>query len=157
MGEEYQQLIEKAYKEAKLADYMVYVTSKLVKDKKVLISVIDHINKSFILSITAYLTREREYRRVPPVPKEPLNLIELFFTHCAKDLNVENSLKNIITKINKALKAYDERGMLLQRSNKYVFISGSYELIDLKPKDVKEWLKLNIDFVNVLKQELSEK
>ena len=128
----------------------------LVKDKKLVISVLDHINKSFVLAISAYLTRERIYRRVPPVPKEAKLLIELFFQHCAQNLRVENGLKQIILKINKALNAYDERGMLLQRTNKFVFIDSSYELIDLKPNDVKDWLKKNIKFVNILKESLKE-
>ena len=152
--EEYETLIEKAYKEAKLADYMSYVTSKLIKDKKLLISVLDHINKSFMLSINAYLARERLYRRVPPVPKEPSLLIEMFFEQCSQNLNIEKSLKQVMLKINKAVSAYDERGMLLQRTDKYVFIGSDYELIDLKPDDVKTWLKQNIKFVNDLKEGL---
>ena len=74
------------------------------------------------------------------MPKEPSLLINLFFEHCAEALNVEKNLKNVMVKINKAVNAYDERGMLLQRAEKFVFVSASYELIDLKMDDVKKWL-----------------
>lgn len=154
--EEYKTLIEDAYKEAKLADYMAYVTSKLVKDKKILISVLDHMNKSFTYSIKAFLSRERFYRRVPPLPSEAHLLIELFFEHCAENLNVEKNLKTIMLKINKAVNAYNDRGMLLERPSKYVFVGSDYELIDLKVDEVKIWLKQNIKFVNDLKQRLNE-
>ncbi|MBN1923437.1 MAG: hypothetical protein JW791_01600 [Nanoarchaeota archaeon] len=153
--EEYKTLIEQAYKEAKLADYMAYVTSKLVKDKKLLISIIDHINKSFYLALNAYLIKERLYRRVPPVPKEHELLIEMFFQNCAQNLKVEKGLKDTMLKINKAVNAYNERGMLLQRATKYVFVASNYELIDLKIDEVKEYLKKNLEFVNVIKEGLN--
>lgn len=153
--EEYKILMENAYKEAKLADYMAYVTSKLVKDKKILISVLDHVNKSFTYSIKAYLMKERMYRRVPPLPSDNKSLIEMFFDESAKGLNVEKSLKFLMLKVNNAIKAYNDRGMLLERTNKYVFVAGNYKLIDFKVKDVKDLLKKNIDFVNVLKREVT--
>ncbi len=152
--DEYKSLIDQAYKEAKLADYMAYVTSKLVKDKKVVISILDHIHKSYMLSLTAFLSRERFYRRVPPVPKEPLLLIDLFFNQYAQSLNVNQSLKQVMLKISKAIKAYNERGMLLQRGTKYVFVAANYELIDVKPDDVKVWLKQNLNFINLMKEKL---
>lgn len=152
--EDYKSLIEGAYREAKLADYMAHVTNKLVNDKKVLISVINHIHKSYNMALKAFLLRERMYRRVPPVPEDFNLLTDLFFNKCADALSINNGLKNNILKINKAVNAYDERGMLLERSKKYVFVSSSYELIDLKAEDVKDWLKENMNFVNALKKEL---
>jgi hypothetical protein len=59
-------------------------------------------------------------------------------------------------KVHKAVKAYNERGMLLERTNKYVFIGSDYELIDLKPDEVRTWLKQTISFVNDLKQRLKK-
>ena len=153
--EDYKTLIESAYREAKVADYMIYVTSKLVRDKKVLISVLMHLDKSFNNAITAYLTRERMFRRVPPVPSDSQLLVELFFEKCAQNLKVEKELKNVMIKINKAIKAYIGRGMLLERTNKYVFIAPNYELIDLRPNEVKEWIKKNIEFVNLLREDLN--
>ena len=153
--EDYKTLIEQAYKEAKVADYMAYVTSKLVKDKKLVISIMEHMNKSFILSLNAYLTKERFFRRVPPVPAEPSLVIEMFFSECAKSLNVETSLKIVMQTINRAVKAYSDRGILLTKGEKYVFVSPNYELIDIKLDDVKKWLRQNITFVNMIRERLN--
>lgn len=153
MGD-YKELVREAYREAKLADHMLYVTSKVVNDKKIVISVVDHLTKAFILSMKAFLDYERLYRRVSAVPEDTNMMIKLFFDECSKELKIEDSLMSIIFKLSNAMNAYNKRGMLLTRTERFVFVSQNYELIDLRMSEVKNWLKQSLRFVNVIKERL---
>ena len=154
--ENYTDLISYAQKENKLADYMIYVTTKLVKDKKVLISILEHVNSSFSYAIRSYLIKQREFRRIPAIPTEPKSYIEMFFDRCAKELNISIDFKKIILKVNEAINAYNSRGMLLEKQSKYVFISSTYELIDFRIEDIKEYVNLNKEFVEKIKEGLNK-
>ena len=53
-------IINEALREAKIADYVLDITSKVVKDKKIVVSTLMHLKKSIILSMKSYLSYLKE-------------------------------------------------------------------------------------------------
>ncbi len=151
--EDYKLLYEKAEREVKIADHMAYVTSRLIKDKKIIVSVVDHINKALLNSINSYMYREKMYKRLRNIPEDKGLLIRLFFSKYAKDLNLNKSLESMSQKIMRAMDSYNKQGMMLKRTNKFVVISPSYEVIDFDMNEVRKWL----DEAKVFVKKIGEK
>jgi len=147
--------MEKAKREVMIADHMAYVTSRLINDKKIIVSIIDHLNKAFLLSINSFMYYEKMYKRVRNVPQDSELLIRSFFSAYAKALNVDISLETIGYKMTRLIDSYTKRGMLLTRSTKYVIVSPEYELIDFNPNGIKDWVIKTREFVKTITEKLS--
>ncbi|VVB75381.1 Uncharacterised protein [Candidatus Tiddalikarchaeum anstoanum] len=154
--EDYKIVAEQAFREAKMADHMAYVTSKIVNDKKIVISIVDHLSRAFMLSMKAYLIREKLRHNIKVVPEGDKEVTNFFFESYAQELKVEKSILSIIYRLFNAVNAYNSRGILLTRSDKYVFVSPEYELIDLNMNEIKEWLRDGLKFVNAIKERLEQ-
>ena len=152
--EDYKLLIEKAKREIMIADHMTYVTSRLINDKKIVVSIVDHINKAVFHAMNAWMYYEKMYKRLRNVPQDTDLMLRLFFSKYAKVLNLENSLETMTRTIHHAMESYNKRGMMLTRTNRFVIVSPSYELIDFKRSDVKDWLNKTKNFVNIVGEKL---
>ncbi len=154
--EDYMLLLDKAYREAKIADHMMYVTSKMIKDKRLLVSVLNHVRNSFIYSIRSFLLKERAFRRIAPVPSDELLLVDLFFDNYSKRFGIDGNLKLKVRNVINAKKAYDVRGMLLERSKKYIFIGSDYSFIEFNLDDIRSLVKEGLDLVSRIREEMSK-
>lgn len=143
--EDYTLLLNKAKKEQKLADYMNDITAKFVKNKKIIVGILNHIYLSFNFVLKSYLLYERRYKRIKILPTEPELILELFFDRKPEGIN--QNLKPEILKVLQAIKAYNSSGLILEKLNKYIFVSEKYELIGFKQEDIKNLLKLNKELI----------
>ena len=76
--EKFRSIVLEANKRLKLADHMLYVTYPLVKDHKLLIHILENIDKSLKCSIDAYLRYDRIYKRIKANPETFLEKINIF-------------------------------------------------------------------------------
>lgn len=150
--EDYKLVSEQAYREAKMADHMAFVTSKVVNDKKIIISIVDHLSKAFILSIKSYMLFLKYKHKIESLPKDDKELLTIFFETYAQELKIEKSLLDVIQRLYNAVNAYETRGILLTRADKYVFVSPEYELIDFNLESIKNWLRDGVKFVSMIKE-----
>lgn len=147
-------LIEKAKREVMIADHMAYVTSRLINDKKIIVSVVDHLNKALLNSINAFMLYEKLYKRLRNVPQDNALLIRLFFSKYSKGLNLDINLESMSHKIMRAIESYNARGMMLTRTKRFVIVSPSYELIDFNIAEVKDWLRKARTFIDKVGEKL---
>jgi hypothetical protein len=139
-------LVNEAVKEAKISDYIVSITNKLIKDKKIILSILIHLKKSVSFSVNAFLINEKINGKMHNVfSDEYLSLNYLFDTYSNK-LGIDNNLKESFAKIYDSIKAYDMRGIILEKNNNYTFISEDYKLISMTFDDVKRFIKKADDF-----------
>jgi hypothetical protein len=147
-------MINEALKEAKVADYVLDITSKVVKDKKIVVSTLMHLKKSIILSMKSYLSYLKEKGRIRNVFSTDELVYEYFMqNHSAEFLQSFEDRKNF-SSIFDSMKSYDYRGMILEKEGKYTFISKDYELINLKFEELKKFIKTAIDFSKSLEAKI---
>ncbi len=147
-------MINEALKEAKVADYVLDITSKVVKDKKIVVSTLMHLKKSIILSMKSYLSYLKEKGRIRNVFSTDELVYEYFMqNHSSEFLQSSDDRKNF-SSIFDSMKSYDYRGMILEKEGKYTFISKDYELINLKFEELKKFIKTAIDFSKSLEAKI---
>jgi hypothetical protein len=135
-------LINEAIKEVKIADYVLQITNKVVKDKKIVVSTLIHLKKSLLLSIKAYLTFEKEKGNIHNVFSDENLLLDYFLNKYSSKFSLNEDNKKDIMIIFNSIKSYDLRGMVLEKNDKYTFITNNYELINFKFDEIKKFIKL---------------
>ena len=139
------ELVNEAIKEAKIADYVLEITNKVVKDKKIVVSTLMHLKKSISMSIKAYLIFQKEKGNLHNVFTDEYLSLEYFMQNYGANFSLNNDSKEDIMTIFNSLKSYDLRGMILEKNEKYTFISENYELINFKFEELKKFIKTALD------------
>ena len=139
------ELANEAVKEAKIADYVLQITNKVVKDKKIVVSTLIHLKKSLLLSIKSYLFFEKEKGNIHNVFTDENLLLDYFMQNYSSKFYLSQDSKNDIMTIFNSIKSYDLRGMILEKNDKYTFISENYELINFKFDELKKFIKTALD------------
>ncbi|MFA5333783.1 MAG: hypothetical protein WC376_04780 [Candidatus Nanoarchaeia archaeon] len=138
-------LVNEAIKEAKIADYVLQITNKVIKDKKIVVSTLIHLKKSLLLSFKAYLIFEKEKGNIHNIFTDENLLLNYFLENYSSKFSLSSDSKKDIMTIFNSIKSYDLRGMILEKNDKYTFISESYELINFKFEEIKQFIKTALD------------
>lgn len=152
-----QNLLNQSIKEAKISEYIVSITNKLIKDKKIMVSILSHLKKSFMLAINGFLINEKIKGNMKNVFSDESLILNYFFENYAKKLNVDIELKSVFFKVLKSMNAYDSRGIILEKNNNYVFITNDYELLPFSFDEIKKFIKITLDFSKKIENEIIEK
>ncbi|MBI2139497.1 hypothetical protein HYU14_01125 [Candidatus Woesearchaeota archaeon] len=81
--EKFEQLQAEASKRLSIADHMLAVTYPMVKDPKLLVSVLDNMFLAMTHSLESLLHYERGFKRVPPFRDTFASKMHAFRTKCA--------------------------------------------------------------------------
>ncbi len=100
--EAYQLLARKAFNNFKAADHLTYVTLPLLKDTRLILTVLENLNLSLINGMNSILEYERLYRRISALP-ENLDLRLDVFKIVGKRYNVTEEELNLIRSSKKIL------------------------------------------------------
>ncbi|MDD2678943.1 MAG: hypothetical protein PHT91_02290 [Candidatus Nanoarchaeia archaeon] len=148
------ELINESIKEAKIGDYVLQITNKVIKDKKMVLSVLSHLKKSVSLSVKAFMIGEKMKGKTHNVFLSDELLINYFIEHSfGKSLLSGEEITDLMTVFN-SMKSYDLRGMILEKNDKYMFISDNYEIINVRFDELKRFTKIALDLAKKVEENL---
>jgi len=139
--------LERAKKELKLADHMVYVTMPLVGDGKLFISVIDHLFMSITESIGKFLEREKNYKRLELLPQDMKERVELFKRRYAAKLGLDGKTIEMLDHIVAASGARSNSQSQFVRNDKFVIISRDYRVHAIDKVAIKRYISLQKELI----------
>jgi len=137
--QEFRNLVLEAHRKLRLADHMAYITYPMLKETKLLLTILDNLDKSLKLSLNAYLYYERLYKRISIYPDDFKTKLDLFERGPAKRYNLENYSKLII-EIHNILKKHRESPVSFVKKDKLVICNGDYRMKILEISDAKNYL-----------------
>ncbi len=147
-------VISAARGELKLADHMIYVTLPLLGDRRIFLNAVNHLGKAINGVIMAYLEKEKKYKRLEFVP--PLEMaVNLFVSKYAKKLGLEQYV-SMIKAINSFNNVREKSSIKLKRDNKFIVISPEYTMVTLTEEEVKNYIRLTSEFIDVMEEKLNE-
>jgi hypothetical protein len=153
--EEFRKLVLEANRKLRLADHMAYITYPMLKETKLLLTVLDNLDKSLKASLNAYLHYERLYKRISPYPDDLKTKLEIFERGPAKRYNLQNYSKLII-EVNNILKKHKESPMAFVKKDKLVICNRDYRMKVLEIADAKNYLAKAKPFILMLSNILKE-
>ena len=151
------EIVNEAMKESKIAEYVLEITNKVIKDKKIVVSTLMHLKKSITLSVKAYLTFKKEKGEIHNVFEDEYLSLDYFMNNYSIHFALNADSKNNIATIFNSLKSYDLRGMVLEKNDKYTFISENYELINFKFEELKKFIKTALDLSKEVEAKINDR
>lgn len=149
--EEFQVLRDKALQKVKVADHMLFMTYPLVKDPRLLLSIIENIFASLDYGISALLQHERLFKRIPPFHDTFLSRFEIFKDKMVPKYNLSRGHVNLIQNIKGIISEHKKSPIEFARKDKFVICSPSYSLKTIDINLVKKYIfetKVFVDNIN---------
>ncbi|MBW6442217.1 hypothetical protein K0A97_00335 [Patescibacteria group bacterium] len=130
-----------AEKSIKTADHMVYVTFPLIKDKRLLLKILNEIKNSIIYCIGSILQYEYLYKKIT-LYKDPRSNFRTFTEKCAFKYEVSKEDILLIEELFDFIEKHNESPFEFVKGDKVVILSNSLKPKTLTLEKVKEFLIL---------------
>lgn len=119
----------------KIADHLLSTTFAIVKDPKLLVSVIDALYQAMDLSINAILEFEKNFKKLEYVENEKL---EIFRRKIITKYALDPKIVDFYVDLKATLESHRKSGVEFTKKEKFVISDNDYNLKTLTYEDVKK-------------------
>lgn len=137
--ESFQTLQSKALEKLKVADHLISTTYSLVKEPKLLVSVIENIFNALDLTMTALLEYEKNFKSIPTYDNFDSKM-DMFRRKIASKYSIGNDVIAFINDLKKTLDEHKKSAVEFTKKETFVISDNNYNLTTLKVEDVKKTL-----------------
>ena len=139
MTEKFEELIENAKRHIRTADHITYVTFPLLKEKRLLLKVLDDMYLVMVSIINAILQYDYVYKRIN-LYKSPLDNFDTFKRRCAKRFGITDEEINIIIEVFKIVNQHKNSPFEFMRKDKIVIMADNLHTETISIEKIKQYL-----------------
>jgi len=139
--EKFQELRDAASKKMHLADHMLTMTYPMVKDPKLLLSVIENLFLALTYGMSSLLHYERLFKRIPPFADNFAGKFELFKDKCLEKYNIDNEIVKIMQDTKEIIVAHKKSPMEFPRKETLVICNGDYRMKTISANMIKDYVE----------------
>jgi len=139
--EKFLENIMEAEKIIHTADHMVYITFPLIKDKRLLLKILQEIKNAIIYCINSILQYEYLYKRIT-IYKDSKSNFRIFIEKCAPRYKIEKEDISLILEIMDFVDKHKESSFEFIKDEKLVILSKNMKPKTLTIEKTKEFLFL---------------
>lgn len=118
----------------KIADHLLSTTFNIVKDPKLLISVVDTLYQAMDLAIDAMMEFEAHYKKPDYRPEEK---IEIFRRKVVSKHGLDPAIVDFYFELKNTVESHRKSGVEFTKKNAFVITDDDYNLKTLKYDDIK--------------------
>jgi hypothetical protein len=141
MVEKYQESLQKSIKSLQIADHMAYVTYPIVKDKRLLLKILDKIYESLIGMINSILQYDYLWKRVQ-LYKDPKSNFQVFKEKSGPRCGISSMEISEIIEILAIIEKHKKSPLEFARKDKIVIMSDNLRTSVIDIERVKTYLIL---------------
>ena len=138
--ESFQILRAQAEEKLKIADHLIGTTYSLVKEPKLLVSVIENIYHALDLTVSALLEYEKNLKILPSYTNTFEGRMDLFRRKIATKYDIKIDVMNFIINIKNTLDEHKKSSVEFTKKEKFVISDNDYNITTLSAEDVKKTL-----------------
>ncbi|HEA46280.1 MAG TPA: hypothetical protein ENH99_00685 [Candidatus Pacearchaeota archaeon] len=131
-----------AEKIIRTSDHIIYITFPLVKDKRLLLKVLQEIKNAVTLCISAVLQYDYVFKRIN-LYKDPKSNFKTFIDKCAPRYNITKEEIDSINELFDFIEKHKESPFEFVKDDKVIILSSSLKPKTLTLEKVKEFLILS--------------
>jgi len=137
--EKFIEYLEESAKRISIADHLLYITFPLVKDKKLLLKILEEINLGITSCLNSILQYEYLFKRIK-LYSDPKQNLEVFKQKCApRFLITQNEIKSII-ELFEIIKLHKKSPFEFVKDEKIVILSDDMKQKIINLEKAKEFL-----------------
>ena len=145
--EKYQELLIEMDRSFKTADHLAYVTYPIVKEIRLLMNIVEHLDKALKAGMNAILEYDRLYKRINSLPESFEIRLDLFETKIIMRHAINREYVELIEMMHELVAYKQKSPTVFQRKDKYVIANNRYKLKTLTIEDVKKYLEKAKPFI----------
>lgn len=145
--EKYQEIAKAAFTNFKTADHLTYITMPLVKDNKLLLTILSNLNNALINGMNSILECERFYKRISPLPNNFEIRFDAFKKIAREKYNITEEELNLIRSLKSLIDKHKEAPIEFSRKDKFFIFSETYRFRTLSIEDIKKYLVITKGFL----------
>jgi hypothetical protein len=149
--EKFLENLQSAEKTLQTVDHMVYVTFPLVKDKRLLLKVLQETKNAITNCINSILQYEYLFKRIT-LYKDPKSNLRVFIEKCAPRYQITKEEINLIMELFDFIVKHKESPFEFVKDEKVVILSNNLNQKILTLEKTKEFLVLGKDIVRKTKE-----
>tara|TARA_Y100000310_G_C20694493_1_gene824579 strand:+ start:1182 stop:1661 length:480 start_codon:yes stop_codon:yes gene_type:complete len=130
-----------------IADHMIYMTYNVVKDPKILLSIMDNIFLGFSKAMNAVLQAEYIYKKIPSIPKG-FEAKSMLFRDIALKYDINDEYLKAMREIKETIIDHKTSPVEFRRKDKFVICSGDYKMRTIDIDIIKKYIKLAKEFIS---------
>jgi len=138
--EQFQEAIEKANQKLKIADHMIFMTYPLVRDNRLLLSIIQNIFLALANAMSSILYYERLFKRIPAFNDNFDAKFTVFRIKCVDRLNIDKKYIKLISEIEDIIIEHKKSPVEFERNNKFVICSSTYRMRTISVEEIKKYI-----------------
>lgn len=139
--EKFQELRDAASKKLHLADHMLTMTYPMVKDPKLLLSVIENLFLALTYGMSSLLYYERIFKRIPQFEDNFAEKFELFKNKCLEKYNIDSEIVKIMQDTKGIIVAHKKSPMEFPRKETLVICNGDYRMKTISANMIKGYVE----------------
>ncbi len=138
--EQFQESNLKAKKHLQTADHILSMTYPLIKDPKILLTVLDNINKSFQCMMDTVLQYDRLYKRIPIYADKFEEKYLIFKQKSGARYNFDPDFLEMAREIKETMQAHKKSPVEFARKNKFVICDDKYQTKTIEETSLKIYI-----------------
>lgn len=139
--EKYEESLEKALKELKIADHIIYITYNLIRDKRLLLKALDQESLALTYLINAILQYEYLWKRIQ-LYSDSRNNFDTFINKCSKRYNITQEEIEEVKNILSISQLHKKSPMEFQRREKIIMMTEDLSTASIDHEKLKSYLEL---------------
>ena len=141
--EKFFEFAKQALKSYNTADHMVHVTYNVVKEPKLLMLAITHLDESLKNAISALLYYDYYYKRISIFPTDFTSKLDIFRRFICQKYAIPRGVVQLIQDIHNIVKDHKSSEMEFRRKNQFVIASKNYQLRTINIEKLKNFLNIS--------------
>jgi len=143
-------LVGKANRSFQTADHLAYVTYPLLKDIKLVITILENLYNAFVCGMDAFLTYERLYKRIHYIPEDFNSRFDIFKNKIVPRYNISREQVLLMDDLKKVMDYRRRSPIEFIRKDKLIICSDTYRTRTINYDKVKEYINKSKPFFTQL-------
>ncbi len=156
MKKEYKECIEGAEEDIEVADHLLTQTYPLLKDSKLLLTVLSKINSAIEKTIEGAVVYERTYKRIPVFHNSVKARQRVFEEFITERYGISKRMVKTIETINRLSNAHRESPFEVSFKEDFVIFSDDFDIKKLSPDLLGSFLNDAGELLERVKEEVSK-
>lgn len=147
--------LKEADKKVQIANHLIYVTFPLIKNKRLLIKIIQDIKTAVLNCVNSILQYEYIKKRIK-LTKEPLENFKIFSEQCAPRYNISDYETKQILELFEIARKQEQCSMEIMKNEKVILLSKNLTPEFITIETAKKYLQLAIETLKKTKVKFSQ-
>ncbi len=149
---EYNEIFKNAVKSIKRADHLTYMTLPIVKDNKLILSIMENIHLSMVQGMNTLLEYERMYKRVPPLSQNFASRFEIFRDKLINKYGITKEEAELVRSLGETIAAHKSSPVEFSRPDKFVICNDNYRMKTISVQEIKQYIIITKGFLRKIEK-----